>query len=97
MCKKLNKAGWKLAWLSKDLLLNLRSKGEMRNQWKQGYVNWEEYRDMVQMSKDGIRKPKENLEQDLATDMKNNKEGSYKFTGRKRKYKDSLPHDTQAG
>lgn len=84
MCRKLSKAGWKLAWLSKNLLLKLRSKGEMHNQRKQGHVNWAEYKDMVQMSKDGIRKPKENLEQDLAMDVKNNKERSYKFTGQKR-------------
>lgn len=48
---KLNKAGWKPAWLTEDLLLKLRSKREMHNKWKQEHVNRGEYRDMVEMSK----------------------------------------------
>lgn len=37
--------------MSEDLLLKLRSKREMHNQWKQEHVNREDYRDMVEMPK----------------------------------------------
>lgn len=38
MCKKSSKAGWRPAWLSKDLLLKLRSEKKMHSQWKQGVL-----------------------------------------------------------
>ncbi|TRZ06891.1 hypothetical protein HGM15179_020217 [Zosterops borbonicus] len=52
----------KLARQSKDLLLKLRSKMEIHSQWEQGHVAWEEYRDTVRMSGDGIRKAKAQME-----------------------------------
>ena len=34
-------------WLNWDLLVKLESKKKMHRQWKQGQVNWKEYRDAV--------------------------------------------------
>ena len=53
----------------------LRCKKEMHRQWKQGHVAWEEYRDAVQMCRDGIRKAKAQMEMNSARDAKNNKKG----------------------
>ena len=47
----------------------------MHRQWKQGHVAWEDYRDVVQMYRDGIRKAKAQTEQSLARDAKNNRKG----------------------
>lgn len=90
VCRKLSKAGWKSAWLSNDLLLKLRSKREMHNQWKQEHVNWGEYRDIVEISKDGTGESQVKSEQDWGKDMRNNQKESYKSTGQKRKSKESL-------
>ena len=40
-CKKSDKKGKKLAWLSWDLLVKAKGKKEMHSQWKQGQVSWE--------------------------------------------------------
>ncbi|GAB0203805.1 hypothetical protein GRJ2_002846100 [Grus japonensis] len=40
-CKKSGKEGKRLAWLSRDLLVKLKGKKEIRRQWKQGQVSWE--------------------------------------------------------
>ena len=56
LCKKAGREGRQPGWLSKDLLVKLRSKKEMHRQWKQGHVAWEEYRDAAQMCRGGIRK-----------------------------------------
>ena len=45
-------------WLCKDLQLKLREKGEMYRRWKQGCVFWEEYRAVVRVCRDRIRKVK---------------------------------------
>ena len=45
-------------------------------QWKQGHVTWEEYMDAVWTCRDGIRKAKTQMEQNLARDIKNNKKDS---------------------
>ncbi|KAK4828960.1 hypothetical protein QYF61_001581 [Mycteria americana] len=57
------------------MLVELKCKKEMHRQWKQGYTSWGEYRDAVQVCRDGIRKAKAHLELNLARDVKNNKKG----------------------
>lgn len=61
MCKNSSKTGWKTKSLSKDLMLTL-SKKAMNSQRKQGQVTWEDYRDMVQKCRNGIRKAKAEME-----------------------------------
>jgi len=63
----------KLTWLSKNLLVKLRDKNKMYMQWKQGWVAWEEYRDIVQTFRDGRRKVKAQMELNLVRDVKNSK------------------------
>lgn len=51
-----------------DLLVTLRSGKEMHRQWKQGHVARDEYREAVQMCRDGIRKVKAWMELSMARD-----------------------------
>jgi len=70
--KKSGKEGKRPAWLSRDLLVKLKGKRELHTQWKQGQVSWEDYRDAVQLCRDGVRRAKARLELNLARDAKNN-------------------------
>ena len=56
--------------MSQYLLVKLKGKKEMHRQWKQGQVSWEEYRDVAQLCRDGVRKSKVQLELNLARDAK---------------------------
>lgn len=70
-----------------DLLLKLRSKKERQRQVTRG-----EYRDTVRMSRNGVRKARAKLEQDLARDVKNYKKGFYKDIGQKGKGQGECNH-----
>ena len=51
---------------------------------------WEEYRDAVQMFRDGVRKANVRMELNLVRDVKKNK-GFFRYIGQKRQAKDSVP------
>ncbi|KAK4807034.1 hypothetical protein QYF61_000363 [Mycteria americana] len=76
--KKSGKEGRRPAWLSKDLLVELKRKKETHSEWKQGHASWEEYRDAARVCRDGTRKAKAQLELNLARDVKNHKKGFYR-------------------
>ena len=57
---KSNKRGKRLAWLTRDILLEIRRKKKVYGQWKQGQVTWENYRDAVRHSREEIHAPKLN-------------------------------------
>ena len=63
----------------------------MYRKWKQGCVSWEEYRAVVHVCRDRIRKAKVQMELNLVRDVKDNKNGSYRYIGRKRQAKESVP------
>jgi len=94
-CKKSGKEGKRPAWLSQDLLIKLKGKRELHRQWKQGQVSWEEYRDAARLCRDEVRRPKAQLELNLARATKNNKKGFYRYFSKKRKVKESVPPDEQ--
>ena len=52
---------------------------------------WKEYKDAIQMCRDGIRQDKTEIELNLGRDVKNNKQGFKRFMGQKRKAKESVP------
>ncbi|KFP48157.1 hypothetical protein N323_05833, partial [Cathartes aura] len=64
-CKKSGRGGRRPAWLSQELLAELKHKTKMHWQWRQGRMAWE--------CREGIRKAKAQLELNLARDVKNNK------------------------
>ena len=86
----MSRGGRQWAWLSKDLQLTLREKREMYRKWKQGSVTWEEYRDVVHMCRNKIRKTKAQIGLNLARDVKDNKKGFYRYIGRRRQAKESV-------
>ena len=63
----------------------------MYRRWKQGCVSWDEYRAVVRVCRDRIRKAKAQMELNLARDVKDNKKGFYWYIGRKRQAKESVP------
>ena len=81
-CKKSGKEGKRLAWLSRDLLVELKGKRELHRQWMQGQLSWvscEEYRDAARLCKDEVRRAKALLELSLARNAKNNKKSFYRL------------------
>ena len=89
--EEVSRGGRQPLWLCKDLQLKLREKREMYRKWKQGCVSWKEYRAVVRVCRDGIRKAKAQMELNLARDVKDNKKGFYRYIGRKRQAKESGP------
>ena len=63
----------------------------MYRKWKQGCVAWKEYRAVVCVCRDRIRKAKVQMELNLVRDVKDNKKGFYRHTGRGRQAKESVP------
>jgi len=89
--KKLSRGGRRASWLWKDLQLKLREKGEISRRRKQGCVSWEEYRVVVHVCRDRIRKAKAQMELNLARHVKDNKKRFYRDVGRRRWAKESVP------
>ena len=76
---------------SKAEQVRLRGKKEKYEQWKCGWVAWEENRDATRACREGIRKAKAQMELNLMRDVKNNKKGFYQYIEQKRQAKESMP------
>lgn len=63
------------------LLAKLRHQKEAYRGWKQGQVAWEEYGNIVQLSRDEIRKAEAQQELNLARIVKGNQNGFSKYMG----------------
>ena len=63
----------------------------MYRKWKQGCVSWEEYRAVVCVCRDRIRKAKAQMELNLVGDVKDNKKGFCRYVGRKRRPRKVFP------
>ena len=63
------------------------------NVWEvnHGCVAWKEYRDIVCMCRNKIRKAKAQIELNLARDVKDNKKGFSRYIGRRRQTKRVFP------
>jgi len=51
------------------------------------HITWEEYRDGIQICREGIRKAKVQMELNLEKDVKHNRKGLYRYIGQKRQTK----------
>ena len=56
-------------------------------------MSWEEYRAVVRVCRDRIRKAKAQMELNLARDVKDNKKGFYRYISRRRQAKESSPSE----
>jgi len=58
--------------------------------WKEGQATWEEYRNVVRVCRDAMRKAKVHLELSLGRNVKNNKKSFFKYIGSKRKTRENV-------
>jgi len=97
MYHKTNCWGRQQAWLNRELLLGLRRKRRVYHFWKQEQVTQEEYRDLIRLSREKIRKAKAHLELSLATVVRDNKKCFYKYINNKKRAKENLHPLLDAG
>ncbi|KFZ64518.1 hypothetical protein N321_13384, partial [Antrostomus carolinensis] len=90
MSHKTKRCGRRLAWLNRELLLGLRKKRRVYHLWKKGHATQEEYRDLIRLCRENIRKAKPQLELNLATVVRNNKKCFYKYINNKKRGKENL-------
>ena len=89
-CPKMSRCGRRLAWLNRELQLELRRKKRVYNLWKKGWATEEDYKEVTRLCRDKIRKAKAHLELSLATAVKDNKKSFYKYINAKRRTKQNL-------
>ncbi|KFV01476.1 hypothetical protein N340_10208, partial [Tauraco erythrolophus] len=77
-------------WMNKELLDQLRHKKKAYRGWKQGQVAWEEYREIVRVTRDQVRKAKALIELNLARDIKGNKKGFYRYVNDKKRSRENV-------
>ena len=73
MCPKTSQRGGRLAWLNRELCLELRRTKKVYNLWKRGRATQEDYKNVARPCRDKVRKAKAHLELNLATAVKDNK------------------------
>ncbi|KAK4806242.1 LOW QUALITY PROTEIN: hypothetical protein QYF61_013386 [Mycteria americana] len=82
--------GRRPAWLNRELWLELRKKKRVYDLWKKGQATQEDYKDVMRLGREKIRRAKVKLELNLATEVKDNKNSFYKYTHNKRRAKENL-------
>lgn len=90
MCEKSGKEDERLAHLSQDLLVKLKSKMETHRQWKQEQVSREELKDLAQLCREIVRKAKAQLELTLVRNAENYRKSFYRYVSQKKKVKDTV-------
>jgi len=85
-------------WMNKELLAKLKQKKEAYRGWKQGQVAREEYREIVRVAREQVRKAKAVRELNLARDVKGNKKAFYRYVSDRRQTKENVgPLQKEAG
>ena len=80
----------RLGWLNRDLWLDLKNKRKVYGLWKSGQATYEDYRCVVKLCREKIRKAKVQVELSLATKAKENSKCFYKHINSKRKAGENL-------
>jgi len=71
---------------------------EFHRGWKQGQVAWEEYREIIQIAREQVRKAKALTELNLARDVKGNKKALYRHVSDRRQTRENVgPLQKEAG
>ncbi|GAB0209753.1 hypothetical protein GRJ2_003441000 [Grus japonensis] len=79
--------GRRPAWLNRELWLELGEKRRVYGLWKKGQATQGDYKDVVRLCREKIRRAKAQLELNLATVIKDNKKCFYKYISNKRRTK----------
>ena len=62
MCQKTSQQGRRAAWLNSELWLELREKRGVYDLWEKGQATQEDYKDVVRLCREKIRRTKAHLE-----------------------------------
>ncbi|KAK4810588.1 hypothetical protein QYF61_007325 [Mycteria americana] len=89
-CQKMTRQGRRLAWLNRELWLELRKKRRVYDLWKKGQATQEDYKGVARLCREKIRRAKAELELNLATAVKDNKKHFFKYISSKRRTKENL-------
>ncbi|KAK4829538.1 hypothetical protein QYF61_005177 [Mycteria americana] len=76
--------------LNRELWLEIRKKRRVYDLWKKGQATQEDYKDVVRLCREKIRRAKAQLELNLATAVKGNKKCFHKYISKKRSAKENL-------
>ncbi|KFO15066.1 hypothetical protein N312_07407, partial [Balearica regulorum gibbericeps] len=87
--RKSGKNAERPTWMNEELLGKLKHKKEAYRGWKQGQVAWEEYRGIVIVARDQVRKAKALLELNLVRDIKGNK-NFHRYISDKRRTRENV-------
>ncbi|RMB92801.1 hypothetical protein DUI87_30695 [Hirundo rustica rustica] len=90
VCQKVSQWGKHPAWMSKEVLEELRNKKRMYQLWKGGQASQEVFKGGAKECRKKIREAKAQFELRLATSVKDNKKCFYKYITAKRKGKTNL-------
>ncbi|KAK4822673.1 hypothetical protein QYF61_019040 [Mycteria americana] len=82
--------GRRPAWLTRELCLELRKKRRVYDLWKKGQVSQEDYKGVVRLCREKIRRDKAELELNLAAAVKDNKKHFFKYISSERRAKENL-------
>ncbi|KAK4808512.1 hypothetical protein QYF61_005829 [Mycteria americana] len=82
--------GRRLAWLTRELWLELRKKRRVYNLWKKGQATQEDYKGVARLCREKIRRAKAELELNLAAAVKDNKKHFLKYISSKRRGKENV-------
>ncbi|KAK4822567.1 LOW QUALITY PROTEIN: hypothetical protein QYF61_016136 [Mycteria americana] len=89
-CRKMSRRGRRLAWLNRELWLELRKKRRVYDLWKKGRATQEDYKGVARLCREKIRRAKAELELNLAAAVKDNKKHFFKYISSKRRAKENL-------
>ncbi|KAK4828384.1 hypothetical protein QYF61_026122 [Mycteria americana] len=78
------------AWLNRELWLEIRKKRRVYDLWKKGQATQKDYKDVVRLCRQKIRRAKAQLELNLTTAIKDNKKCFCKYIHNKRRSKENL-------
>ncbi|KAK4816543.1 hypothetical protein QYF61_017744 [Mycteria americana] len=88
--RKTSRRGRRPAWLTRELWLELRKKRRVYDLWKKGQATQEDYKGVVRLCREKIRRAKAELELNLATAVKDNKKYFFKYISSKRRAEENL-------
>jgi len=96
MCQKTNRQG-RPTWLNRELWLELRKRKRMYDLWRNRQATQEDYKDVMRLCREKIRRAKAQLELNLSTAVKDSIKCFYKYIHNKRKAKENLHPLLDAG
>ncbi|KAK4825642.1 hypothetical protein QYF61_001427 [Mycteria americana] len=88
-CQKMSQWGRRLAWLNREIWLELRKKRRVYDLWKKGQATQEDYKGVARLCREKIRRAKAELDLNLAAAVKDNK-NFFKYISSKRRAKENL-------